>query len=122
VADHRRERVEHLLRAELASLLLREAKDPRLATVAISAVRLTADLRQARVFFRVFGDASEHAVIRRALERATPFLRTAAGRALGLRVTPALQFEYDTTPDTAARVDALLRRTSSDDEDEGSST
>jgi ribosome-binding factor A len=122
VADHRRERVEHSLRAELAGLLLREAKDPRLATVTISAVRLTADLRQARVFFRVLGDVGEVAVVQRALERATPFLRTAAGRSLGLRVTPALRFEYDTTPDTARRVDALLRGTSGDDEDEGGSS
>jgi len=120
VADHRRERVEHSLRAELAGLLLREAKDPRLATVTISAVRLTADLRQARVFFRVLGDTGEVAQIQRALERATPFLRTAAGRSLGLRVTPSLQFEYDTTPDTARRVDELLRGTTADDEDESS--
>jgi ribosome-binding factor A len=117
VADNRRERVEHLLRAELATLLLREAKDPRLATVTISAVRLTADLRQARVFFRILGDASEVPTVERALERATPFLRTAAGRALGLRVTPALRFEYDTTPDTARRVDELLRGTREDGED-----
>jgi ribosome-binding factor A len=120
VADHRRERVEHLLRAELASLLLREAKDPRLATVTLSEVRLTADLRQARVFFRVLGDASEVAGIQRALERATPFLRTKAGHALGLRVTPALRFEYDTTPDTARRVDELLRGTTGDDDEDGS--
>lgn len=117
MADHRRERVEHALRAELASLLLREAKDPRLATVTISAVRLTADLRQARVFFRILGDACDRKAIERALERATPFLRTSAGRALGLRVTPALRFEYDTTPDTARRVDDLLRGTRRDDED-----
>jgi ribosome-binding factor A len=122
VADNRRERVEHLLRAELATLLLREAKDPRLATVTISAVRLTADLRQARVFFRILGDASEVPTVERALERATPFLRTAAGRALGLRVTPALRFEYDTTPDTARRVDELLRGTRGDGEDEGGDT
>ena len=117
MADHRRERVEHLLRAELAALLLREAKDPRLATVTVSAVRLTPDLRQARVFFRVLGAASEVAGIQRALERATPFLRTRAGRSLGLRVTPELRFEYDTTPDTAARLDALLRGTAPHDDD-----
>src|SRR5262245_13696904 len=110
MADHRRERVEHLLRAELAGLLLREAKDPRLASVAISGVRLTADLRQARVYFRIVGDVATLAVVQRALDKATPFLRTAAGRALGLRVTPALRFEYDSTPDTARRVDELLHQ------------
>jgi ribosome-binding factor A len=119
MADHRRERVEHLLRGELAGLLLREAKDPRLAGVTISGVRLTADLRQARVFFRVLGDPSGVKDMQRALERATPFLRAAAGRALGLKVTPALRFEYDTTPDTARRMDELLRRTTDDDGSDG---
>jgi ribosome-binding factor A len=119
VADHRRERVEHLLRAELAALLLHGAKDPRLAGVTISAVRLTADLRQGRVFFRVLGDRGAVDAARRAFERAAPFLQSAAGRSLGLRVTPTLRFEYDTTPDTASRVDALLRgaRRDRDDED-----
>jgi ribosome-binding factor A len=121
MADHRRARVEHLLRAELASLLQTEAKDPRLASVSVSEVRMTADLRQARVFFRLLDDTADRKAIARALERATPFLRTAAGRALGLRVTPALTFEYDTTPDTARRVDELLRTVRHDDETDESS-
>jgi ribosome-binding factor A len=99
------------MRAELATLLQREAKDPRLARVTVSAVRLTADLRQGRVFFRLLDAAAPDEGIQRALERATPFLRAAIGRALRLRVTPTLRFEYDTTPDTARRVDELLRRT-----------
>ena len=114
--DHRRARVEHLLRAELASLLQTQAKDPRLASVSISDVRMTGDLRQARVFFRLLDDTADKKEVARALERATPFLRTSAGRALGLRVTPALTFEYDTTPDTARRVDQLLRTVRDDDE------
>jgi ribosome-binding factor A len=120
MADHRRERVEHLLRAELASLLQREAKDPRLGGVLVSAVRMTADLRQARVFFRLLGEHVDRAAVERALVRATPFLRTAAGRALGLRVTPTLRFEYDTTPDTARRLEELLQppRPAPDDEEE----
>jgi ribosome-binding factor A len=120
VADHRRARVEHLLRAELGSLLLLEAKDPRLATVAVSEVRLTADLRQARVFYRVLAEGGDTKRVEKALERATPFLRARIGRSLGLRVTPTLRFEYDTTPDAARRVDELLRAPtddSGDDED-----
>jgi ribosome-binding factor A len=116
MADHRRARVEHLLRAELASLLQTEAKDPRLATVTVSEVRMTADLRQARVFFRLLDGTADAKALTKALERAAPFLRTSAGRALGLRVTPALTFEYDTTPDTARRVDELLRTVRHDDE------
>jgi ribosome-binding factor A len=109
VADHRRARVEHSLRAELASLLQLEAKDPRLATVTVSEVRLTPDLRQARVFYRVLDQGADRKALEKALGQATPFLRARVGRSLGLRVTPTLQFEYDTTPDAARRVDELLR-------------
>ena len=120
MADHRHERVEHLVQVELATLLVREAKDPRLAGVTISAVRMTADLREARVLFRVLGDPAGVAETQRALERATPFLRARVGRSLGLRVTPSLRFEYDTTPDVARRVDELLSgsRRPEDEEDE----
>lgn len=111
--------MEHLLRADLASLLLRDAKDPRLAQVTISAVRLTPDLRQARVFFRLLGENADVEAAQRALERATPFLRGAVGRSLGLRATPSLRFEYDTTPDTARRVDELLRGEREPDDEEG---
>jgi ribosome-binding factor A len=120
VAEHRRDRVAHLIQAELATLLLRDARDPRLQTVTITGVRVTADLRLARVYFRTLtAEATPHEA-QAALRRATPFLRGALGRALGMRVTPELRFEYDTTPDTARRVDALLdaARHHGDDEDE----
>jgi ribosome-binding factor A len=120
MADHRRERVEHLVRGEIARLLQQEAKDPRLGAISVSEVRMTADLRQARVFFRIVGDRLDVAGATRALERATPFLRGAVSRALGLRVTPALAFEYDVTLDRARRLEALLsgERPGADPEDE----
>jgi ribosome-binding factor A len=108
VAEHRRDRVAHLVRAELASLLLREARDPRLQAVTITAVRVTADLRVAHVHFRTLTPEAAPREAQAALRRATPFLRGALGRALRMRVTPELRFEYDTTPDTARRLDALL--------------
>ena len=122
MAEHRRDRVAHLIRGELASLLLREARDPRLQAVAITDVRVTADLRMARVQFRTLTPEATPRAAQVALRRATPFLRGALGRALGMRVTPELRFEYDTTPDTARRVDALLDEvrpggTADDDED-----
>jgi ribosome-binding factor A len=54
----------------------------------------------------------------KALARAAHFLRGEVGRALGLRVTPELRFEYDTVPDTARRLDDLLRRAARDEDKE----
>jgi len=108
VAQHRRERVAHLIQTELANLLLREARDPRLRSVTVTGVNVTADLRLARVYIRTLTPEAAPREAEAALRRATPFLRGALGRVLGMRVTPELRFEYDTTPDTARRVDALL--------------
>lgn len=108
MAQRRLERVAHLVQAELGRLLLEEAKDPRVREVAITAVRMTADLRLARVYFRTLAPDADPEPARRALERAGPFLRGAVGRALGMRNTPELRFEYDETLDTARRLDSLL--------------
>jgi len=111
VSEHRRERVAHQIQAELARLILREARDPLLQSVTLTGVRVTADLRLARVYFRTLTPDAAPREGAEALRRATPFLRRQLGRALGMRVTPELRFEYDTTPDTARRVDALLEET-----------
>jgi ribosome-binding factor A len=109
MAERRPERVAHLVQAELARLFLREAKDPRLREVTVTGVRMSPDLRLARVFFRTLGDATARSATEQALGRAAAFLKGQVGRGLGLRVTPELRFEYDTTPDQAQRLDDLLR-------------
>ena len=106
--ERRPERVAHRVQEELARLLLRELRDPRLRDVHVSAVRMTADLRSARVFFRTLAGADAAPPARTAFERATPFIRSCLGRALGLRYVPELQFEYDTVIDNAARMEAAL--------------
>lgn len=118
MAERRPERVAHLVQSELARLLIREAKDPRLRLVTVTAVRMTPDLRVARIYVRTLEEGADHADLVRALQRAGAFLRGQIGRALGLRVTPELRFEYDALPDTARRLDELLRAGAPPDDDE----
>ena len=119
MGERRPERVAHLLQAELARLLLRATNDPRLRDVTVTEVRMSPDLRVARVYVRTLATTAAHADTLRALGRASAFFRSQVGRPLGLRVTPELRFEYDTTLDTARRVDDLLRRATHDEpEDE----
>ena len=118
MAERRPERVGHLVQAELAALFLRGTNDPRLRDVTVTDVRMSPDLRVARVYFRTLGGGEAREATVRALQRAAHFLRGEVGRALGLRVTPELRFEYDTTPDTARRVDDLLREAGASDDDE----
>ncbi len=109
MAERRPERVGHLVQSELGRLLLREAKDPRLQQVTVTAVRMSPDLRVARVYVRTLAEAEAQPATLQALAHAAPFLRGEVARGLGLRVAPELRFEYDVTPDDARRVDELLR-------------
>jgi ribosome-binding factor A len=109
MAERRPARVAHLVQAELAASLLRAAKDPRLQQVTVTDVRMSPDLRVAHVFVRTLAPSEAQGATLRALVRATPFLRGEIGRALGLRVTPELRFAWDTMPDTARRLEELLR-------------
>ncbi len=116
MGERRPERVAHLVQAELAALFLRGTNDPRLAGVTVTGVRMSSDLRVARIYVRTLAPEGAREETMRALGKAAHFLRGEVGRTLGLRVTPELRFEYDTTPDTARRLDALLRDTGEDDE------
>ena len=96
---------------ELAAAAIRkQVKDPRLGMVTITDARLTADLREATVYYTVFGDAEEQAASAAALESAKGLVRTSVGRALGLRHTPSLTFVTDQVPETVAHIDELLEK------------
>jgi ribosome-binding factor A len=117
MAERRPERVGHLVQAELARALLTSVRDPRLRTVTVTAVRMTPDLRVARVYFRTLGDPGEREDVRRAFQKAAAFLRREVAHALDLRVAPELRVEYDDSPDVGRRIDSLLQSTHEPDGD-----
>ncbi|GAB3275302.1 30S ribosome-binding factor RbfA [Parasphingorhabdus pacifica] len=92
----------------VASGLEFEVKDPRLAMVTITDARVTPDLRDATVYYTVFGDDADLAGTAAALSSATGVLRTRVGTHTGIRFTPTLTFVADTVPDDAKRLDELL--------------
>jgi ribosome-binding factor A len=102
------ERVNHLLREELATLMLRSAKDPRLASVSIMAVKATSDLKFATVYVRAGGDDAALAEALEGLTSAEGFLRRELGRRLHIRRIPELRFEADRTLEHARRIESLL--------------
>ena len=107
--EHRRaDRVAAEIQRVLAELLQRRTKDPRLADVTITAVRLTPDLRIARVFFTLLGSQGDHTAAQAGLEHALPFLRRGVAEGLSLRYAPDLVFAYDETLESARRIDSLL--------------
>ncbi|MFD2764596.1 30S ribosome-binding factor RbfA [Micromonospora eburnea] len=96
------------IRELVASVVRSQIKDPRLGMITITDARITADLRDATVFYTVLGDAAAQASTAAALESAKGMLRSTVGKALGLRHSPTLTFVLDDVQDQVKHIDDLL--------------
>ena len=96
------------IRELVASVVRTQIKDPRLGMITITDARITADLRDATVFYTVLGDAAAQAGTAAALESANGLLRSIVGKALGLRHSPTLTFTLDNVQDHAKHIEELI--------------
>lgn len=96
------------VRELVASVVRTQIKDPRLGMITITDARITADLRDATVFYTVLGDAAAQAGTAAALDSAKGLVRSTVGKALGLRHSPTLTFVHDDVQDHAKHIDDLL--------------
>ncbi|MGH7838691.1 MAG: 30S ribosome-binding factor RbfA [Candidatus Binataceae bacterium] len=109
-SDGRRpERVAEMVHREVALMLLRDLRDPRLRGISLTRVRMTDDLRRGRIFFSHLEGRARAADAAKGFQSASGFIRRQLGRVLNLRYTPEFDFEFDPGLESAARVDALLR-------------
>jgi ribosome-binding factor A len=92
----------------VAEMLERRVKDPRLGFVTITDARITNDLREATVYYTVYGPAEEQEGTAAALKSATGLIRSEVGRQTGLRHTPSLAFVRDTLPEGARQMEELV--------------
>lgn len=116
--SHRVERVADAIREVIAELLLRGIKDPRVGMATITGVKVTPDLRHARVYFSVIGDDASRTRTLAGLRSAAGFIRNQIGKRLSLRVSPEVIFELDPSFERADRVLRLLKESLPADDDE----
>jgi ribosome-binding factor A len=100
----------------VAEMLERRVKDPRLGFVTITDARITGDLRDATVYYTVYGPAEDQEATAAALKSATGLIRSEVGRQTGLRHTPSLAFVRDTLPDGARHMEELVAQVRAADE------
>jgi len=98
-----------LIQRELSNLLLTKIKDPRLNMVTITWVKITDDLRSARVFVSVVEGKERMESVLAGFNSAAGFLKSELSRRLGLRYTPTLKFIFDESFDRAASLNRLLK-------------
>src|ERR1700690_2151561 len=108
---HRSERVAEEIRHEVTLLLAGELKDPSLALpLIVTEVRLTQDMRTARVFVRLEGEEKERASALAGLRAASKFVRHELVERLNLRRTPEVLFLVDSSEEYGQHINDLLRK------------
>ena len=105
------QRLNVLLRQELADLIRSDLRDPRLADiVSITRVNVSPDLQNADIYTSVLGDEQAKASTMEGLAAAAPFLRRHLRERITIRRTPVLHFVLDETIEEAARILELMRQ------------
>ena len=112
VPGHRHERIAEEIRHEVGIMLEGELKDPRiLGLVTVTEVRVSAGLKQARVFVSVLGSESEQQSTLKGLVAAAGYVRLEIGQRLQLRRGPEIHFVLDRSEEYAQHIEDLLRQT-----------
>ena len=112
----RSDRVAEQIRVEAAQILQRELKDPRLGLTTCTRVTVSRDLRHAKIYVSVLGEASVQQETMKALVGAAGFVRQKLSQRLALRVSPEIRFVFDPAVEYGIRLDRLLK----EDKDGGS--
>jgi len=114
---YRRERVQDFLREEISLIIQQEIKDPGLGFITVIDVKMTDDLKFAKVYYSVFGSEEEKERTAQALKRATNYIKHLLGDKVRMKYMPDITFVYDTDQEKAARIEAILKRVGNVSED-----
>ena len=104
----RADRVAELIRADMSEIISKEVKDPRLHSVTITSVKISDDLRSAKIYFVEMGKDECSAEIKAGLTQAAGFIRRELGKRLQLRSVPEVTFIHDTSFGYGNRIEKLL--------------
>ena len=108
-SGHRQQHLANKVKRQLSESLLRDLRDPEVGFVTITSVEMSRDLRIARVFASVLGDADRAAEAVKALQRASRFLERELFRRLRLRTSMELRFSLDDRAEQVSRIEEILK-------------
>lgn len=111
MVDYKRSlRVSELLREEISQIITQKLKDPLIGMVTVTGIKLTDDLKSARVYIGILGNVESRENSLRGLHRATNWIRNELGHRVDLKYLPAIKFIYDETFEYAENIESLLKK------------
>lgn len=114
----RKLRVGQAIQLEISGMINKDLKDPSIGFLTITFVKMSADLRHARIYVSTLGSEEEKKKTLRGLNRAKGFIRRELARRLNLRYTPDLAFFIDDTLEKAAHLETLFKKLETKDRPE----
>jgi ribosome-binding factor A len=114
----RMRRVNKAVQEVVSAHIAEDLKDPRIGFVTVTGVETSVDLRSARVFVSVLGDAAEREAALEGLDSASGYLQQRVGEQLRMKRTPTLAFVHDDSIDTGMRISKLIADVSPQEADQ----
>lgn len=103
------QRVNHLIQKVIGEIIERDFRDTKYGIITITEVRISKDLRYAKVFFSVFGKDEQRQEALNLLKRKTKKIQQEVGSEVKIRYTPALEFVYDETEEKAEKINKICK-------------
>lgn len=111
MSDYKRsQRVGEALRHEISQIITQQLKDPDIGITTVTAIKLSDDLKLAKIYVSILGSSDARTKGLQGLERAKSWIRTELGHRMDLKFIPELKFFYDETLDYAERIESLLKK------------
>lgn len=108
------EKLQELIKQEMSKMLLTDLKDPRIGFVTVTDVEMTGDLREAKIYVSIMGNAEQVKSSLEGLSSALGFIRREIGQRVRLRFTPEISFALDTSLDYGDHIQKLLLQVEGD--------
>ncbi len=118
MSELRVRKVQEFIKQEVSQMLLHDLKDPRLGFVTVTEVKVTGDLREAKIYVSLFGKDKDKKASLEALNKSRGFIRRELGQRLKIYYTPELSFEEDTSLDYGMHIDSLLKKVHKEEAEE----
>jgi ribosome-binding factor A len=115
MSEKRVRRLGELLKEEISEIILKEVKDPRIGFVSVTNVKVSGDLRHAKVFVSVYGKEKEKKETMDGLKEANGFIRRLIGNRITTYHTPEIIFRYDDSIEHGVYISKLIDEVREDD-------
>ena len=109
MGENRIQKISNLIKKEVAEMLIREVKDPRIGMVTITGAAVSKDLRVAHIYYSALGTEKQIQDSAIGLRQATKFIQREIGRRIRMRYTPTIDFKFDHSLEYGSHIDQILK-------------